>query len=221
MSATILLVEDNPHIMNINREALNSEGYRVMEAETIAEGRALFQKETPHLIVLDILLPDGDGLSLCEEIRGGSDVPILFVTAKGATEEKIEGLQAGGDDYLAKPYNVNELVARVKGLLRRAAAVPEMITKDTFSMKVNSSEIVVNGVTLRLPQNEFLLLLTFTQNEDKLLTEDYLYEKVWGQSMGDDSNAVRRTISRLRNSIAGTGYEIDKVRNKGYIFTKG
>jgi len=74
MSATILLVEDNPHIMNINREALNSEGYRVMEAETIAEGRALFQKETPHLIVLDILLPDGDGLSLCEEIRGGSDV---------------------------------------------------------------------------------------------------------------------------------------------------
>ena len=221
MSVTILLVEDNPHIMNINREALNNEGYRVMEAETIAEGRALFQKETPHLIVLDILLPDGDGLHLCEEIRGGSNVPILFVTAKGATEEKIEGLQAGGDDYLAKPYDVGELVMRVKGLLRRANLVPEVITKDTFAMKVNSNEIVVNGIALRLSQNEFSLLLTFTQNEDKLLTEQYLYDKAWGQPMGDDSNALQRTISRLRTSIKDTGYEIDKVRNKGYIFTKG
>jgi len=221
MSATILLIEDNPHIMNINREALNSEGYRVMEAETIAEGRALFQKETPHLIVLDILLPDGDGLHLCEEIRGGSDIPILFVTAKGATEEKIEGLQAGGDDYLAKPYNVNELVVRVKGLLRRANLVPEMITKDTFAMKVNSNEIVVNGVTLRLPQNEFLLLLTFTQNEDKVLTEEFLYDKVWGQHMGSNSSVIQNTISRLRKSIEGTGYDIEKVRNKGYVFLKG
>jgi len=221
MSATILLVEDNPHIMNINSEALNNEGYRVLEAETIAEGRALFQKETPLLIVLDILLPDGDGLHLCEEIRGGSDVPILFVTAKGATEEKIEGLQAGGDDYLAKPYDIGELVARVKGLLRRANLVPEIITKDTFAMKVNSNEIVVNDVALRLSQNEFSLLLTFTQNEDKVLTEEFLYDKVWGQLMGSDSSVVQNTISRLRKSIEGTGYVIEKVRNKGYVFLKG
>jgi len=221
MNATILLVEDNPHIMNINREALTREGYRVMEAETIAEGRELFQKETPHLIILDILLPDGNGLSLCEEIRGGSGVPILFVTAKSATEEKIEGLQVGGDDYLAKPYNIKELVMRVKSLLRRANLVPEVVNKDSFAMKINSNEIAVNGVTLRLPQNEFLLLLAFTQNEDKVLSEEYLYGKVWGKPLGSDGSVIQNTISRLRKSIEGTGYEIEKVRNKGYVFLKG
>jgi DNA-binding response OmpR family regulator len=88
-------------------------------------------------------------------------------------------------------------------------------------VKVNSNEIVVNDITLRLPQNEFLLLLTFMQHENKLLAEGYLYERVWGQSMGEDNNAVQRAISRLRKSLKSTGYEIEKMRNKGYIFTKG
>jgi len=220
MSATILLIEDNPQIMEINRDTLLSRGFRVLEAETIAEGRALFQKETPHLIILDILLPDGNGLSLCKEVKGDSNVPILFVTALGHNNEIVEGLRAGGDDYLPKPYDIKVLVERVNALLRRSATIPDAIVKGTMRLETYMHQAFVDGQNLGLTRRQFDLLLYLTQNEDRLISTEALYKKVWGSDLIDDANAIKTAISRLRGKIEPSGYTVDAIRNKGYIFTK-
>jgi len=214
--STLLLVEDNPHIMDANSEALKLEGYRVLEAETVNQAKILYERESPDLIVLDIMLPDGDGISFCKELRREGKTPVLFLTALGQKDERLEGLRAGGDDYLSKPYDIDELIVRIAAILRRSDSVPDTITKGNLVIKIPSNEVVVNGKTIRLSQNEFSLLLLFVQNEDKILDEAALYEKIWGQPMGNDNRAVQNAISRLRRSIEGAGYEIIKVRSKGY-----
>ena len=214
--STLLLVEDNPHIMDANSEALKLEGYRVLEAETVNQAKILYEQESPDLIVLDIMLPDGDGITFCKELRRESKTPVLFLTALGQKDERLEGLRAGGDDYLSKPYDIDELIVRIAAILRRSDSVPDIITKGNLVIKIPSNEVVVNGKTIRLSQNEFSLLLLFVQNEDKILDEAALYEKIWGQPMGNDNRAVQNAISRLRRSIEGAGYEIIKVRSKGY-----
>jgi len=226
MSATLLLVEDNPHIMKINKEALTMLGYCVLEAETIKAGKAILEKEKPDLIVLDIMLPDGDGRLLCEELRGDSGIPILFLTALGKEDEIIEGLRVGGDDYLPKTYGVGVLIARIEALLKRAKRVPESITKGALTIVIPSNEILINGENMnteekqRLSQNEFSLLLHFIQNENRLMSRAYLYETIWGQPMGSDTNAFRNTVHRLRKKLSGSGYTIAFERGEGYCFEK-
>jgi len=220
MSAKILLVEDNPSIMDINRKMLKREGYRVFEAETLNQAKILYEREAPNLIVLDIMLPDGDGISFCKELRRDSKTPVLFLTALGQKDERLEGLRTGGDDYLPKPYDIEELVERIAAILRRYDSVPDTITKGTLKLETFSHQAIMNGENLGLTRKEFDLIYLLVQNEDRLLTMEYLYEKVWGQPMIDDPNAIKTVISRLRNKIEPSGYGIEAVRYKGYIFTK-
>jgi DNA-binding response OmpR family regulator len=218
--STILLVEDNPHIMDANSEALKLEGYRVLEAETIAQAKILYERESPDLIVLDIMLPDGDGISFCKELRRDSKTPVLFLTALGQKDERLAGLGVGGDDYLPKPYDIDELIARIAVIIRRSDSIPDTITKGNLVIKIPSSQVVVNGEAIRLSQNEFSLLLVFVQNEGKVFDEAQLYYKVWGQKMESDNQAVQAAISRLRKKIGSSGYNVVHLREQGYVFDK-
>ena len=222
MKATILLVEDNLHILKMNREILNMRGYRVLEAGTLKQGRTLFEAERPDLIILDIMLPDGDGLRFCEELRGGSGVPILFLSAKKKDEEVVEGLMAGGDDYLPKPYKLGMLLARIEALLRRAQRTPEIIRKGAIELRVMSDEAYVNGEKLSLSQKEFSLLCFFVQNENRYFSMEYLYEQVWGTKMVANDTSIKNAIYRLRKKLEeGAGFTITTERGKGYCFERG
>jgi len=218
---TILLVEDDSHIMKINRTALTMSGYRVLEADTVARGRALFVKEKPDLILLDIMLPDGDGLRFCEELRGNSGVPILFLSALGRTAEIVKGLEAGGDDYLPKPYDLNVLIARIEALLRRARNKPESVLKrESLTLDLVSQCVVINGESTLLSPKEFAVLLYFMRNEERQVQAAELYQAAWGQPMGNDPGALKATIVRLRKKIRAADFDIISIRGIGYCFGK-
>ena len=223
MARTILLVEDNAKVMKLNSEALTMRGYRVLEAETLAKGRELFLSEKPDLIVLDIMLPDGNGLELCEQLREGIDrVPILFLSGLKEEDDMTAGFEAGGDDYLPKPYTLKMLFLRIENLFRREATLPQTITIGNLVLRVDSNRAFINGVDIGLSKDiEFSLMCIFAQNENKLFTSEQLYERAWGQPMGDDTRALRAAIKRMRPKLSGSGYTITTEHGKGYIFEKG
>lgn len=221
MNQTILLIEDNPHIMRLNRSVLSSRGYRILEAETLEEGRALLERENPGLIVLDILLPDGNGLDFCEELRGKSGVPILLLTALKEDADIVAGLKRGGDDYMPKPYNMEIFLARVAALLRRGEqGADAVITRGALSLDTGSQTLKVSGEDTPLSQREFTMLLHFVLNEGRVMRAEDLYTAAWGQPMADDVSAVKITVSRLRKKIEPTGLKIVSVRGAGYRFEK-
>ena len=222
----LLLVEDNLNIQDANKFFLERHGYKVCLAMDLAEARQRMIEEIPDLIVLDIMLPDGSGLDFLKERReenGGiawRNIPVLLLTALSDISDEVKGIQDGGDDYITKPYENDILLTRIKALLRRAERVPETITKGGLKLETFSHQAIMNGENLGLTRKEFDLIFLLAQNEDRLLTMEYLYEKVWGQPLIDDANAIKTVISRLRSKIEPSGYGIEAVRYKGYIFTK-
>ena len=222
----LLLVEDNADIQDVNKFFLERRGYKVRIAMNLAEARQSMMEATPDLIVLDIMLSDGSGLDFLKELReengsiAGRNIPVLLLTALSETSDEIKGMQYGGDDYITKPYENDLLLARIQALLRRAERVPEIITKGSLKLETFSHQAIMNGENLGLTRKEFDLVFLLAQNEDRLLTTETLYEKVWGQPMIEDTNAIRTIASRVRNKIEQSGYTVEVVRNKGYIFTK-
>jgi len=218
----ILLVEDNEKIMYGNKRMLEWEGYETAEAATLQEARAYIYKHRPNAIILDIMLPDGSGLDFMRELRegGNSGIPILLLTGLTTKEDVVFGLMAGGDDYLTKPYDFSELSARIEALLRRAARVPEIIAKGRLSLDVAASIAALDGIDLLLTQKEFALLLIFFQNEARFFCAEYLYEKVWKAPLADDSQAIRKTLSRLREKIKDSGWKIEWSKGEGYILIR-
>lgn len=216
----ILLVEDNEQIMRGNERMLTRRGYGVVTALTLSEARKAMEAQMPDLIVLDIMLPDGNGLDFMSELRRYSKVPVLLLTGLTTPEDVVRGLTSGGDDYLTKPYDFGVLMARVDALLRRAEQIPEKLTRDRLSLDVAAGVATLDGADLLLTQKEFALLLIFVQNPERYIDGDYLYEKVWKAPLAGDSQALKSAIKRLRGKLEGSGWSIEWSRGEGYCFGK-
>lgn len=219
MSYTILLVEDNPHIMEINREALAMEGYTVLEA---TDGRACMNQLAAHdvdLIMLDIMLPDTDGLTLCRSIKEQYGTPILFLSALGENAQIIEGLRAGGDDYLPKPYDIGVLLARIEARLRAAGSVKRFVRFGSLRLDTVSMIAYVNDADLLLTQKEFLLLLSLAKSVNRLVSKEALYREVWGADPGESHTVIYTTVSRLNKKLddAAAGLRVVLHRGEGYV----
>lgn len=219
---TILLVEDNERIALGNKWLFERQGYDAIAALTLADARAQASGRRLDAIVLDIMLPDGSGLDFLRELREGenSAIPVLFLSGLAEKEDILLGLKSGGDDYLAKPYDFDELLARVEALLRRSARVPELITRGRLSLDVTAGVAGLDGTDLLLTQKEFALLLVFVQNESRYIGAEYLYEKVWKAPMAKDGGALKNAVSKLRKKLAGSGYKVSAGRGEGYILER-
>lgn len=220
---TVLLVEDNKKLNIANKDMLELLGFNVTIAVCLAEARQAVASQLPDIIVLDIRLPDGNGLDFLRELREAeatAHIPVIMLTTLGTLDDRVSGLSSGADDYLAKPYEYKELAARIEALLRRAKRLPQVLTKGLLKLDVVSGQAFCGGENLLLTQKDFALLLLFIQNEDKAMSAEYLYEKVWKSPLNEDSQAIKSALSRLRKKLSGSGYTIFSQRYEGYIFER-
>jgi len=219
-SGVILLVEDNIKILDANRRIFEEDGYTVLTAETLQKARKHLKTAEPDVVVLDVVLPDGSGFDFLGELRKNCAAPVLFLTAKDEREDKIKGLRIGGNDYITKPYDIDELRERVVNFLHFARRPLPRIKLGSLELEASVSMAFVHGKDLALSPKEFALLRLFAQNENITLSVEYLYEKVWKAEMVDDTQAVRSSVSRLRAKLTCSGYTITAQRNEGYCFEK-
>lgn len=217
--STILLVEDNPHIMKINAQLLTLRGYQVLQAETAAQAREQLRWHPVDLIVLDILLPDGSGLELCRELKAQRPIPILFLTALGENQDVVEGLRAGGDDYLAKPYDLEVLVARIEARLRAAEEVRRYFGYGGLKLDLLTMTGYVNGKDIQLTQKEFTALLLLARAAERKVSQEELMEALWSPDAHAESRALWTLISRLRKKLNSqeSRLEISSLRGGGYL----
>ena len=216
MSYTILLIEDNPHIMEINAEALMMEDYTVLQAVNGKECLSALQGNDVDMIVLDIMLPDSDGLTLCKQIKAQYDIPILFLSALGKNEQIVEGLRSGGDDYLPKPYDIKVLLARVEARLRAAQRKKRFLNYAGLRLDTALLSAYSGDTDLLLSQKEFLLLLTLIRNPNRPMEKEELFRAVWGSEAVGDVSALHTAISRLNKKLETAGNRVSHRRGEGY-----
>jgi DNA-binding response OmpR family regulator len=223
----ILVVEDETSIASFVAAYLKNAGYGVRTAATAQAAIAEMASEAPALIILDLNLPDGDGVELCRRIRKNSDVPILMLTARDEDVDKIIGLEVGADDYMTKPFNPRELVARVKSVLRRAA--PDRRRADSAELRhgdlvINAGrrEVFVGDEEIRLAPKEFDLLWELLDHRGIVLTRDQLLERVWGYTFAGDTRTVDVHVRQIRRKLGdaspivtvwGVGYKVASERS--------
>lgn len=217
--STILLVEDNPHIMKINYTSLMMEGYQVLKAVNAQQCREVLDTNDVDLIILDIMLPDGNGIALCSEIKHKYEIPILFLSALNENKDIITALKAGGDDYLPKPYDIDVLIARVQARLRSSHKEKRFFYFENLKLDTVSRIGYSNDKDLLLTQKEFSLLLQLARNDGQIITKEKLYESVWGRPLASDSTALYTAISRLNAKLAeeNANIAISYLRNQGYL----
>ena len=216
----ILVVEDEANIASFVAMYLQKAGFDVGVAGTGAEALAKAGSDSPALIVLDLMLPDLDGIDVCRRVRMGSDVPILMLTARDDDVDKIIGLEVGADDYLTKPFNPRELVARVKSILRRSTTrrmLPEGGTLEQGQLRIDSGrrEVTVAGKEVQLAPKEFDLLWELLDHRGLVLTRDQLLERVWGYTFAGDTRTVDVHVGQLRRKL-GEACPIVTVWGVGY-----
>jgi len=227
MSPRILVVDDEPAVSDLLAYNLHKAGYEVMLAADGREALRLARQSGPDLILLDLMIPEVDGLDVCRELRKRGNVPIIMVTARGEEIDRVVGLELGADDYVAKPFSVRELLARIKAVLRRANADPAAEEASLLSglgglaLDVERRAVQVGERTLELSRLEFDLLHLLLLNAGRVLTRERLLEQAWGYDFVGDTRAVDSAIKRLRAKLRAASPEadaIEAVRGIGYRY---
>jgi len=219
MSKTVLVVDDEKNIVQLVRLYLANEGYKVDTAYGGREALEKVRQNRPSLVVLDLMMPEVDGWEVCRQLRKEGDIPIIILTARDDAVDKIVGLELGADDYVTKPFNPRELVARVKAVLRRSTPggrASGVLEVGNIRIDRERREVTVAGRPVALRPKEFDLLVTFATNPGVVYSREQLLSTVWGYDFFGDSRAVDVRITWLRQSLAGGTAQIQSVRGVGY-----
>ena len=223
----ILVVDDDTNICELLRLYLTKEGYQVTTANDGEEGLEKFNQLKPDMVLLDVMMPKMDGLEVCRRIRKLGNTPVMMLTAKGETFDKVLGLELGADDYMVKPFDAKEVVARVKAVLRRtqgkndnAEESKKVVTYDKLEINIANYELKVNGVQIDTPPKELELIYHFASNPNRVFTRDQLLDEVWGFEFYGDSRTVDVHVKRLREKLEGVSdkWELKTVWGVGYKF---
>lgn len=221
----VLVVDDDPHIVELIKLYFEKEGFTVVTAGNGRDAVEKFKSETPAIIILDVMMPEMDGWDVCREIRKTSNVPIIMLTAKGETFDKVLGLELGADDYMVKPFETKELIARVKAVLRRSDAKESNATKEinynNLSINLSNYELKINGKITEIPPKELELLFFLASNPNRVFTREQLLEEVWGFDYFGDSRTVDVHIKRLREkleNVKDANWQLKTVWGVGYKF---
>ncbi|MEM7533470.1 MAG: response regulator transcription factor [Chloroflexota bacterium] len=220
----ILLVDDEPNIVELNEMYLSSEGYEIATATDGIEALTAFRIEKPDLIVLDVMMPDLDGWEVCRRIREESDVPIIMLTARGEDIDRIVGLEMGADDYMSKPFNPRELLARIRSVLRRAARQAEPNATETSNLielgdlvlDPDRHEAKADGKSLQLRGKEFELLHCLLKNQGIVMSRQQLLDLVWGYDYYGETRTVDVHVAQLRKELSHSNVQIETVWGVGY-----
>lgn len=215
-AANILVVDDEPQIRRVLRSTLTTQGYVITEAKTGEEALESLRKERPDLVLLDMNMPGMGGIETCREIRRASDAPIIMLTVRNAERDKVAALDAGADDYVVKPFGIEELLARIRAALRRFApgdALPPFVSKD-LTIDFEARQVKVRDRDVHLTPKEYDVLKHLVANQGKPLTHRRLLQAVWGPDYGEETESLRVVINQLRKKL-----EADPARPK-YILTE-
>jgi two-component system KDP operon response regulator KdpE len=214
--ANILVVDDEPQIRRVLRSTLSSQGYVITDAKTGEEAVESVRKNKPDLVLLDVNMPGMGGIEACREIRRASEAPIIMLTVRNAEKDKVLALDAGADDYVVKPFGIEELLARIRAALRRYApgdALPPFVSKE-LTLDFESRQLTVRGEEIHLTPKEFDVLKHLIANQGKPLTHRRILQSVWGPDYGEETENLRVVINQLRKKV-----EIDPAHPK-YIRTE-
>ena len=222
MPKKILIVEDEANIRELLRLYLEREGYTVLEAENGVEGIKKWKSDKPDMLLLDVMMPVMDGWEVCREIRAESDVPIIMLTAKGETADRVSGLEMGADDYIVKPLEMPEVIARVRAVFRRIAPddAPEKLSFDNLVIDKQAYDLVIKGKRVDAPPKEIELLYFLASSPNRVFTRAQMLDEVWGFDYFGDTRTVDVHVKRLREKLEGVSdkWELKTVWGVGYKF---
>lgn len=222
MPKKILIVEDEANIRELLRLYLEREGYTVLEAENGVEGIKKWKSDKPDMLLLDVMMPVMDGWAVCREIRAESDVPIIMLTAKGETADRVSGLEMGADDYIVKPLEMPEVIARVRAVFRRMAPddAPEKLSFDNLVIDKQAYDLVIKGKRVDAPPKEIELLYFLASSPNRVFTRAQLLDDVWGFDYFGDTRTVDVHVKRLREKLEGVSdkWTLKTVWGVGYKF---
>jgi len=220
MSARILVIEDDEEIQKFIRRGLAYEGYQVDTASDGPSGLATARNTPPDLVVLDLMLPGIDGLEVCRRLRAGGSTPIIILTAKDTMNDRVMGLDMGADDYMTKPFELDELLARIRALMRRSQpSRPQVLRYADIVLDTGTRQATRNERVISLTAKEYELLELFLRHPRQVLTRDMIFDQVWGYDFGGESNIIEVYIRYLRQKLEVEGERrlIHTVRGMGYV----